>query len=990
MKRIRTLFLVAVMIAAAVAFPVFGESLEAAGTALPDEAAVFVEGLVSAPEGAAVFAEAAEYAPEELTEAAGAMPAEATGAAAQPSELTGVAAQPAEVTDTKLAGGTGGDIKWFLTADPIHTDLYRLTMTALGSVPGTGVLYSGSFDIGDLFTADEVPWKDHKEKISSVRIGAEDDIVTARNTAFWFSGCTNLTDVCVDYLVVRPEFSSDKNSMERMFSGCTALETLDLSSWTAVAPRFAGMFEGCSSLKTIYADSQNEGFRPGSQRQSNADVFKGCTALVAEAGDFYEKTTYEDLVDPITGKKDVTEAFAVVNGYYGKRGVFTESNPDVAYDGLHVRFNHKWLEFPASVRTVTYDMKAFGTDGGTVIINRNAEGLIDEVIIDSVKLSSFTKDSSEKDPGMLLIDAKVLGDYRIIFRGENDIMYLEEPDRSLNDDSMMVLVPVGSRAEISGEDGASLKVSGLNAQEYKNGRLEPTTFRFSDLTIQSHSFDSYAMMVYATKIRFDRCKIDAKTMEDPLCFILGSGNNDLAEEEYRVEFYDTSLKVENLLTDVYQSGLGAPSPSAFNVSHTAVELHDCDFDLHLPHIPIGECRGVYMLHGGITIDGGSLRAVMGDDPVDTTSLEVSCGIQAVYVNILNGAKVDLDVSLDLEKFHDPEHTISSWGIIYAQNTVVEDSVLNISAKGSNGQGIYYYGKSSELGSYAAPEIQMIISEDSDYVKRGNLSFRDMLTSPDPEAYHRFGDVIIRNSDVTIKTAGNAKNYVSTGISCRHLYFDYPVGSNKKTDIEVSEDNDRCLTVGVYDFHEDGNLTYQNGAKLLFPEKTVAVKTEYPAFYEGPFYTYVPSDPAETDLKKIAPHHVTIGAASSPYVPTGGGSSVSALYTGTWEKPVTGGTWTRNEDGTWSFAATRRFVSTWACIANSYAGGKADWFYFDGNGKMVTGWQWLPWKGVTRCYFFNPVSDGRQGACQLGGVTYDGFTVDETGAWTVNGVVQVKN
>lgn len=980
MKKIRNLFFVAAMIAAAVSFPVFGESFEAAETGVPAEAAVFAEGAVSAPEEAAVFAEAAESVPEELTEAAGAMPAEMTG---------GAASLPAEVTDAKLAGGTGGDIKWFLTADPAHAGFNRLSMAVFGAVPET-VIDSGSFDIDALFTAETVPWKDYKEKISSVRIGSEDDIVTVRNAAYWFSGCTALTDVCVDYLVVRPEFSSDKNSMERMFSGCTALETLDLSSWTAVATHFAGMFEGCSNLKTIYADSQNEGFQPGSHLQANAYVFEGCTSLVAEAGDFYEKTTYEDLVDPITGDKDVTEAFAVVNGYYGKRGIFTESNPDVAYDGLHVRFNHKWLEFPASVRTVTYDMKAFGADGGTVIISRNPKGLIDEVIIDSVKLSSYERDYGEEIPGMLLIDAKVLGDYRVIFRGENDIMYLEEPDHSLDDDSMMVLVPVGSQAEISGEDGASLKVSGLNAQEYKNGRLEPTTFRFADLTIQSHSFESYAMMVYATKIRFDHCVIDAKTMEDPLCFILGSGNEYLDDEEYRVEFYDTSLTAENLITDNEQSGLGAPSPSAFNVSHTAVELHDCDFDLHLPHIPIGECRGVYMLHGGITIDGGSLKAVMGDDPVDTASLEVSCGIQAVYVNIINGAKVDLDVSLDLEKFHDPEHTISSWGIIYAQNTVVEDSVLNISAKGSNGQGIYYYGKSSELGSYAAPEIQMIISEDSDYVKRGSLSFRDMLTSPDPEAYHRFGDVIIRNSDVTIKTVGNAKNYVSTGISCRHLYFDYPVGSNKKTDIEVSEDNDRCLTVGVYDFHEDGNLTYQNGAKLLFPEKTVAVKTEYPAFYEGPFYTYVPSDPAETDLKKIAPHHVTIGAASSPYVPTGGGSSVSALYTGTWEKPVTGGTWTHNEDGTWSFATTRRFVSTWACIANSYAGGKADWFYFDGNGKMVTGWQWLPWKGVTRCYLFNPISDGRQGACQLGGVTYDGFTVDETGAWTVNGVVQVKN
>ncbi|MCQ2416038.1 MAG: hypothetical protein MJ063_08390 [Lachnospiraceae bacterium] len=951
MKKIRNLFLVAAMIAAAVSFPVFGESFEAAETGVPAEAAVFAEGAVSAPEEAAVFAEAAESVPEELTEAAGAIPAEATGADAS---------LPAEVTDAKLAGGTGGDIKWFLTADQAHAGFNRLSIAVFGAVPET-VIDSGSFDIDALFTAETVPWKDYKEKISSVRIGSEDDIVTVRNAAYWFSGCTALTDVCVDYLVVRPAFNGDKNSMVRMFSGCTALETLDLSKWAADAARFAGMFEGCSNLKTIYADSQNEDFRPGSHLQANADVFEGCTSLVAEAGDFYEKTTYEDLVDPITDKKDVTETFAVVNGYYGKRGIFTESNPDVAYDGLHVRFNHKWLEFPASMRTVTYDMKAFGADGGTVIINRNPKGLIDEVIIDSVKLSSYERDYGEEIPGMLLIDAKVLGDYRVIFRGENDIMYLEEPDRSLDDDSMMVLVPVGSRAEISGEDGASLKVSGLNAQEYKNGRLEPTTFRFADLTIQSRSFDSYAMMVYATKIRFDRCLIDAKTMEDPLCFILGSGNNDLAEEEYRVEFYDTSLKAENLLTDIRQSGFGAPSPSAFNVSHSAVELHNCDFDLHLPHIPIGECRGVYMLHGGITIDGGSLKAVMGDDPVDTASLEVSCGIQAVYVNILNGARVDLDVSLDLEKFHDPEHTISSWGIIYAQNTVVEDSELTISAKGSNGQGIYYYGKSSAPDSVA-----------------------------DTKAYHPYGDVIIRNSDVSIKTAGNAENYVSTGISCRHLYFDYPVGSNKKTDIEVSEENDRCLTVGVYDFHEDGNLTYQNGAKLLFPEKTVAVKTEYPAFYEGPFYTYVPSDPAETDLKKIAPHHVTIGAASSPYVPTGGGSSVSALYTGTWEKPVTGGTWTHNEDGTWSFATTRRFVSTWACIANSYAGGKADWFYFDGNGKMVTGWQWLPWKGVTRCYFFNPISDGRQGACQLGGVTYDGFTVDETGAWTVNGVVQVKN
>ena len=60
MKKIRNLFLVAAMIAAAVSFPVFGESFEAAETGVPAEAAVFAEGAVSAPEEAAVFAEAAE------------------------------------------------------------------------------------------------------------------------------------------------------------------------------------------------------------------------------------------------------------------------------------------------------------------------------------------------------------------------------------------------------------------------------------------------------------------------------------------------------------------------------------------------------------------------------------------------------------------------------------------------------------------------------------------------------------------------------------------------------------------------------------------------------------------------------------------------------------------------------------------------------------------------------------------------------------------
>lgn len=58
--------------------------------------------------------------------------------------------------------------------------------------------------------------------------------------------------------------------------------------------------------------------------------------------------------------------------------------------------------------------------------------------------------------------------------------------------------------------------------------------------------------------------------------------------------------------------------------------------------------------------------------------------------------------------------------------------------------------------------------------------------------------------------------------------------------------------------------------------------------------------------------------------------------------------------------------------------------------MLTGWNWIKdADGVTRCYLLNPVSDGSRGACYMNGRTSDGWTVNASGAWTVNGVVQTK-
>ena len=58
------------------------------------------------------------------------------------------------------------------------------------------------------------------------------------------------------------------------------------------------------------------------------------------------------------------------------------------------------------------------------------------------------------------------------------------------------------------------------------------------------------------------------------------------------------------------------------------------------------------------------------------------------------------------------------------------------------------------------------------------------------------------------------------------------------------------------------------------------------------------------------------------------------------------------------------------------GNKTGWFYFDGSGKMLTGWQLIGGKW----YYLNPVHDGTCGICYLSTITPDGYAVDENGAW----------
>ena len=114
-----------------------------------------------------------------------------------------------------------------------------------------------------------------------------------------------------------------------------------------------------------------------------------------------------------------------------------------------------------------------------------------------------------------------------------------------------------------------------------------------------------------------------------------------------------------------------------------------------------------------------------------------------------------------------------------------------------------------------------------------------------------------------------------------------------------------------------------------------------------------------------------------------------------------------------------YRSEWAYIYNPYAKEEqnfVDWFRFDENGFMQTGWQIEPdgnlyylwpekdgtqghmvtgwnWisdeEGNERCYYFHTESDGTRGRLWKNSVTPDGYQVNEHGAWEVNGVEQVR-
>ena len=146
---------------------------------------------------------------------------------------------------------------------------------------------------------------------------------------------------------------------------------------------------------------------------------------------------------------------------------------------------------------------------------------------------------------------------------------------------------------------------------------------------------------------------------------------------------------------------------------------------------------------------------------------------------------------------------------------------------------------------------------------------------------------------------------------------------------------------------------------------------------------------------------------------GGSGSGSSSTSGSVEKKLSSkiGTWVQREENKWSYYKDgMKYADQWAYIHNPYAAEKEhqeDWFRFDEDGMMCTGWYQEEDGGW---YYLHDEKDGKQGYMYTGWhvidgkwycfgpdgrmyystLTPDGYFVDASGAWIVDGEIQHVN
>lgn len=258
--------------------------------------------------------------------------------------------------------------------------------------------------------------------------------------------------------------------------------------------------------------------------------------------------------------------------------------------------------------------------------------------------------------------------------------------------------------------------------------------------------------------------------------------------------------------------------------------------------------------------------------------------------------------------------------------------------------------------------------------------------------------------VTVDVAAEADDFYTKGIEITKLpkKLQYYVGDMlDPSGIEI------CAVVADRETGEESKVVLTDGYKIspsvLMTAGTTTVTVSYAAIAED----------GEPKLFKD-----TFEVKVRKYNSGDSGSSSSGSSSGS--APVTAGgvtaaegNWTQDAAGNWYFSAQgKEYKNQWAFVRNGYANSAlgqlpADWFRFDENGKMVTGWftdadgsryylseksdgtrghMVIGWNlikgadGTERWYYFNMVSDGTKGKLLTNTTTPDGYQVDENGCW----------
>ena len=108
--------------------------------------------------------------------------------------------------------------------------------------------------------------------------------------------------------------------------------------------------------------------------------------------------------------------------------------------------------------------------------------------------------------------------------------------------------------------------------------------------------------------------------------------------------------------------------------------------------------------------------------------------------------------------------------------------------------------------------------------------------------------------------------------------------------------------------------------------------------------------------------------------------------------VTG--WFQDSDGNWYYMNPNSDGTRGRMLTGWFQDVDGSWYYLNPNsdgtrGRMMTGWNWIKdGDGVTRCYYLNPNADGTRGKMAVN-TTVENYTLDAEGHWIVDGVIQTR-